>query len=1416
MSMGIVAAVVSAVSFVYSVVKAQEARRRQKKMQQEAAARADAAKGFQFTVEGETKALPVVYGRTKIGGARVHHYLSNSYIIAPPSYTTSPQAFDFLIETKGSGAVLKTGNTYRKTANTSSYDSAIRMATPLTGFYIKFRLPQTTSEIRVGATAVDNADLTATYKAAISEERKGVLGGTVMATIAEADLACDMYATFRADGTARITSNTTKATSADNISYTTSDIFEYIVVGNVGILLKNGNKWFTAQFTVSKLFFAIQMKGFNGDIEILETGLTNTYGKVFRNKFRKKDVIGDCYLVMNTEDSYSGTWMNPITIPLAGSLTGHPARVLDIASQIIPVNSNGAPAELIALENDEGNAYTGRRWKVPKDGWVIIRKGDSFTKPVKSGDIYLGPKTDFIYIPFKKNNDGSFDTVTKPNLPIDFPAPTQGTEDNLANSVRGKKHEYFYIQQAICHDGINDIIAIDVDDRPHSAAELKEGLRIHAYVQGGVADPLMYLPDPSREQAKFTGVTYLTGVFKLDRDDPQYSSTPEVKCYIEGMKVAAITKTGDVYTLNATKNYSNNPALCLLDYLLSKRYGKGLDVSEIDLASFYRAAQICDIIVQRDAILNGRFWKAKGIYTRDIPLYELNATIDTAKPIRDNIETILEAMGLAELIWSDGKYKLSLNYPLLPKDGAVYKADDTLQFYINGKTRVLRATADTSESPTILNTSAEGMSDKLWADDVVLYLTDDDLCMTENEPITINWADAQTRLNFATVRFLNEAKMFAEDSVSWPKKSSNVPYITTQIVPTVSASSLSSTITFSMNTSIPAGAIIVVDDKYLGKLLNAVNSTNVGTLTGPAMMTVTNAVARYGTGENLYNHYYIDKDNRTALEGDFFESSITTYQHAIAKAEQRVRTTRDLATYGFRLTLDKFEIEPNDIVHLQSIALGIDDLLLTAVEVAPQKGGIIEVSASSFDARMLAWNAQDAIQPAYESPYWSPIGQASDLTIIDLPNSPLATTAYRLSWAPADDNRVTQYIVKYTTDKIEAIDELDTVWNDIGIVNSNYIDLPLLTGNFTFVVISCTADGKIAPFVDKDNDSSWPFINWSLNSAHVLSDAVGVVSSTSAKLNGKTVLKMQPEGYDLTVLTAVLTNGIEELSGDYSYRWSDVTETPYILNSAVSGYETKFGFRLVATADTPTITELGQNVSSSVLFTAAKQLVLSQRQVDSAAVIQCEIKDNTTGNIYVTTLTVSDVSDPYIIFLETTSGTSLRNGLGSTSVYPIVYLGNDRISDLTGWQFRYHIYNENGAPAGFPDISRTANIPVQINSNTAVSANTFTLTLESNITVSEGDLIKVFVNAEAWYFKTHLGLNTNIISCYGTSEHPLTPVSGANCLLNNELYICHGAGDTAGTILKDGGALPMTAAILVDGNDIDRKARISVTAFAPF
>lgn len=76
---GIVGAIVSVISAIYSIYTGIEARNKARAAKAEADAAADRAKGFQLVVEGAAEPAPIVFGRAKIGGIRVHSVVKNNY-----------------------------------------------------------------------------------------------------------------------------------------------------------------------------------------------------------------------------------------------------------------------------------------------------------------------------------------------------------------------------------------------------------------------------------------------------------------------------------------------------------------------------------------------------------------------------------------------------------------------------------------------------------------------------------------------------------------------------------------------------------------------------------------------------------------------------------------------------------------------------------------------------------------------------------------------------------------------------------------------------------------------------------------------------------------------------------------------------------------------------------------------------------------------------------------------------------------------------------------------------------------------------------------------------------------------------------------------------------------------------------------
>ena len=334
------------------------------------------------------------------------------------------------------------------------------------------------------------------------------------------------------------------------------------------------------------------------------------------------------------------------------------------------------------------------------------------------------------------------------------------------SSVAGSKNEFLHVQYALCQEGIEGVqwVKVNESDYNNPEARFQHIIRTH---NTGKADAIAVNNGGSATNT-FTKTAFASSSFRINRDDQNYSGSPSMSFLVKGRKVRWIEETGGNYTISSDFIYSNNPALCLMDYLTNVDFGRGLSAADIDLASFYSAANICDTIVATDRTVAGKvngqktvttvadlgsrptdldahtyenevwYTTATGQYwywnktawvlttldaTRPIPLYECNITLDSGDTIRDNIERIMNTMGLAELTWSsEGKYKLGLEHP-----------------------------TSIAEQTALVDASH--------------YFTDDNIVRDE---IQISWPSASDRLNQATVTFANEHEDFKEDSITFP------------------------------------------------------------------------------------------------------------------------------------------------------------------------------------------------------------------------------------------------------------------------------------------------------------------------------------------------------------------------------------------------------------------------------------------------------------------------------------------------------------------------------------------------------------------------------------------------------------------------------------------------------------------------
>lgn len=135
---------------------------------------------------------------------------------------------------------------------------------------------------------------------------------------------------------------------------------------------------------------------------------------------------------------------------------------------------------------------------------------------------------------------------------------------------------------------------------------------------------------------RLLGIAYL-GI-RLEFNQDVFSSIPQINAIVNGKKVYD-PRTDSV-------GYSNNPALCLRDYLTNTRYGKGLDESLIDDDSITIAANACDTDVET--------YTGSG---QNVKRFSCNTVISTDNTIFNNVKVLLSGMQ-GMMPYQNGTYRL--------------------------------------------------------------------------------------------------------------------------------------------------------------------------------------------------------------------------------------------------------------------------------------------------------------------------------------------------------------------------------------------------------------------------------------------------------------------------------------------------------------------------------------------------------------------------------------------------------------------------------------------------------------------------------------------------------------------------------------------------------------------------------------
>jgi len=223
-------------------------------------------------------------------------------------------------------------------------------------------------------------------------------------------------------------------------------------------------------------------------------------------------------------------------------------------------------------------------------------------------------------------------------IPVIYGERLVGGTRVFVSTGGGKKNQYLYIALVLSEGEVDSIGDIYINDIISTDSRFTNKATIYKYrgTDNQAATTLFADADESWTSAhQLKGVAYLAMRFKYDQD--VFTSIPEIRAVVKGKKV--------YNPATQITEWSDNPALCLRDYLTNPRYGKGLPASAIDDASIIQAASDCDSLVT-----------PYGGAT-DIPLFKFNAIIDTGETVFDNVKKIIASMrGI--LPYSNGKYSL--------------------------------------------------------------------------------------------------------------------------------------------------------------------------------------------------------------------------------------------------------------------------------------------------------------------------------------------------------------------------------------------------------------------------------------------------------------------------------------------------------------------------------------------------------------------------------------------------------------------------------------------------------------------------------------------------------------------------------------------------------------------------------------
>ena len=541
--------------------------------------------------------------------------------------------------------------------------------------------------------------------------------------------------------------------------------------------------------------------------------------------------------------------------------------------------------------------------------------------------------------------------------------------------------------------------------------------------------------DPNTVDAAYVGKRLK--VTNYDVNDIPFSKEFFISAYDGGLKVATtstnyeeddvvISSLSDyVVKVDADQRVSINPAIQLLDYLTSNRYGKGLDINkDIDLDSFKVAAQICD--TQSDVTIIS----TQSVTVGDVYRYTASGRLLFEGTVKSRTLRSVGGTSYYEIVFTNVIGKLGYKW----NNWRTYTAGDI--YWHTGKVYIAGSTGTITTTPTGSGAISSLSLTKVGGGSLSVSITDG--YTSSGNPIVKSYTNATEGFNSPGYSLYDSDDVKYWKYLGWdePEQRYATRHQMNQVINTstpifdninsmleqfngilrysagkysldVETASPTSFTSFQSISEEDILGDIKVDDKGLKDAFNSMSANIVD----PA-----NKYA--GRSISFFNSAYLKEDKGIRRQGNFSMPGISNYYNARINIKQYLDESRYGITISFTIDSKGYLLLAGSIITLTHNKFGWVNKEFRISSLNFQENGLVDIVAEEHNNdAYLVENVRSSLVSGN-----SDSGGSTQVrpTVIGAPTDLIATldgyNAIELSWtnAPKYNSKYTSTLIYYS------------------------------------------------------------------------------------------------------------------------------------------------------------------------------------------------------------------------------------------------------------------------------------------------------------------------------------------------------------------------------------------------------------------